>query len=353
MPVLVIYTSYYYGLSVSSNKIDRVYFQEHIFEDEQGWIFEVTTKETYWGVSAIKSDFYTVGDRDIFRYGSTSRLYSLKLYLDYGTVYYNRKYKKLFELLSEIFPIIKAILIIFSFISQNINKLKVAKKLNEYIIGNEINLFKEKNIKQKNIHSFNNLKFSFNSKKKNKKDVLIYKKKNNLYCSLKDSSKILCVNNNYNNYNFNIKKKEEPKNKNSQNKLSLVDFLNSKPCNTLNVSIINKDIFEVFEKKYPNFPLTYYFFGFILNKIDSKKNNNYLCISPQFDISFSFFTHLIDITSYISLYKQFNSLKKYLLQDNQLIKPEILRKEEKSFYCNNNNKIFSKLLQKNLTFENK
>ena len=155
MPVLVIYTSYYYGLSVSSNKIDRVYFQEHIFEDEQGWIFEVTTKETYWGVSAIKSDFYTVGDRDIFRYGSTSRLYSLKLYLDYGTVYYNRKYKKLFELLSEIFPIIKGILIIFSFISESINKLKVAKKLNEYLIGNEINLFKEKNEKQKNRHLFN------------------------------------------------------------------------------------------------------------------------------------------------------------------------------------------------------
>lgn len=144
MPFLVLYSSYYYGLSTSSNKVDRIYFREHIFEDEHGWIFDKNKNITYWGVSDIKTDYYTLGDRDIFRYASTSRLYSMKLYLDYGTVYYTRKYKKLFEILSEMLPIIKVILILFSFVSTNINNIKVTKKINEYIIGNEINLFNKR-----------------------------------------------------------------------------------------------------------------------------------------------------------------------------------------------------------------
>ena len=96
-PMFVLYNSYYYGLKTSSNKVDRIYFQEHIFEDDQGWIFNYPIKNvTYWGVNSIKSDFYTNGEKDIFRYGSTSRLYSLKLYVDFSTIYYTRKYKKLF-----------------------------------------------------------------------------------------------------------------------------------------------------------------------------------------------------------------------------------------------------------------
>ena len=95
-PVFVLYTSYYYGLNVLSSKVDRVYFQEYIFQDNKGWFFDkLSEKVIYWGVSSIKSDYYSTLGRDIFRYGSSSRLYSLKLYIDFGTVFYSRKYKKL------------------------------------------------------------------------------------------------------------------------------------------------------------------------------------------------------------------------------------------------------------------
>jgi hypothetical protein len=153
IPVFVLYNSYYYGLSTNSNKVDRIYLQENIFKDEQGWIFaQPIRNKTYWGVSSIKSDFYTIGDRDIFKYGSTSRLYSLKLYLDYSSVLYTRKYKKLYEIFSEIFPVMKAISMIFSIISETINKLKVCRKLNEFIVDDKIyrcNTIFDKNIKQK------------------------------------------------------------------------------------------------------------------------------------------------------------------------------------------------------------
>lgn len=84
---------------------------------------------------------------------------------------------------------------------------------------------------------------------------------------------------------------------------------------TVNVGVISLGPFEMFNKDKSKFPFIYYFFGFLLNKISSNSNNNYMCISEKFNKSFTFFTHLIDITSYISLYQQFESLKKLVLNN--------------------------------------
>jgi hypothetical protein len=292
IPLFVLYNSLYYGLNTNSNKVDRVYLQENIFKDEKGWIFARPIRNrTYWGVSSIKSDFYTIGDRDIFKYGSTSRLYSLKLYLDYSSVLYTRKYKKLYEIFSEIFPVMKAISMIFSIISETINKLKVCRKLNEFIIDDKIyrtNTILDKNIKSKII-------------REDQDQSSVSKKK------LKDSSKLICLNVNSNNIKMklnNVKENgfhEEPFNKTLHK--------------TVNVGVISLGPFEMFNKDKSKFPFIYYFFGFLLNKISSNSNNNYMCISEKFNKSFTFFTHLIDITSYISLYQQFESLKKLVLNN--------------------------------------
>ena len=292
IPLFVLYNSLYYGLNTNSNKVDRVYLQENIFKDEKGWIFARPIRNrTYWGVSSIKSDFYTIGNRDIFKYGSTSRLYSLKLYLDYSSVLYTRKYKKLYEIFSEIFPVMKAISMIFSVISETINKLKVCRKLNEFIIDDKIyrtNTILDKNIKSKII-------------REDQDQSSVSKKK------LKDSSKLICLNVNSNNIKMklnNVKENgfhEEPFNKTLHK--------------TVNVGVISLGPFEMFNKDKSKFPFIYYFFGFLLNKISSNSNNNYMCISEKFNKSFTFFTHLIDITSYISLYQQFESLKKLVLNN--------------------------------------
>ena len=347
VPFLVLYSSHYYGLSTSSNKVDRIYFQEHIFEDKQGWILDKKKSITYWGVSSIKTDYYNVGQRDIFRYGSTSRIYSFKIYLDYGTVYYTRKYKKLFEIISEMLPIIKVILLVFSFASETINNLKVTKKINEYIIGNEINLSNKRKNKSKNNNcSLNNLKFSYLNQKKNEKNITKNKPVSN-----KDSSKILCINENINNNKYYKIINNINHVKNKKNKISLKEDLYTKPCNSLEISIKNSNILEIFEKKIPNFPLSYYFFGSLLNKISSKRENNYVCISHKFDISYNFFTHLIDISSYISLYQQFESLKNLVLNELRTKNTEG-KNEEISLNGKNDITIFKKILKNNLTFEN-
>jgi len=300
IPVFVLYNSYYYGLNTNSNKVDRVYLQENIFKDEQGWIFARPIRnKTYWGVSSIKSDFYTIGDRDVFKYGSTSRLYSIKLYLDYGTVLYTRKYKKLYEIFSEIFPVMKAISMIFSIISETINKLKVCRKLNEFIIDDKIyrtNTIMDKNIKSKIM-------------KEEQDQSSISKKK------YRDSSKLICLNINSNNGKINL-------NNNIKEDGVHEDIFNKNLHNTVNVGVISLGPFEIYNKDKSKFPLIYYLFGFLLNKISSKSKNNYMCISEKFNKSYTFFTHLIDITSYISLYQQFESLKKLVLNNIKYNKAE-------------------------------
>ena len=86
--------------------------------------------------------------------------------------------------------------------------------------------------------------------------------------------------------------------------------------------IIDLKPIEFFNKDKIKFPFIYYFIGFILNITSSKDKNNYLSISDSFNKSFTFFTHIIDITSYISLYKQFESLKKIIIQSIKSNKKE-------------------------------
>jgi len=333
-PIFVIYTSYYYGLSINSNKVDRVYLQEHIFGDDKGWILNKISNVTYWGISSIKSDYYTIGERDIFRYGSTSRLYSLKLYVDFSTIYYTRKYKKLFEILSDLFPLIRAISSFFFFITEILKKLEVAKYLNELIIGNEIEQFKKNGNDRRSGKSnkSNNIKLSYNFTPVNNFNV---KKKTSKIANV-NASQILCISNNLNNNN-----ESEDNNNNKRNKqrhFSLIDYSKMKYTNYKNATIMDSDIFELFEQKKPHFALIDYFKALFLNKIYAKKKNNYLCISKQFDFAYTLFTRIIDISFYISLFQQLETLKKQVIKENTPMTTEITKIEEKRFKKNNNDK---------------
>ena len=341
MPFLVLYTPYYYGLSINSNKVDRIYLQEHIFEDEKGWIFNKITNISYWGVSTIKSDFYAKGDRDVFKYGSTSRLYSLKLYIDFSTMLYSRKYKKIFEIISELFPIFKIISSFFSYIAFTFKKSEIAKKLNEYIIISEINSIKnqenEKRLKKIKInYTPIEIKKHLNIKNKSSKFV-------------NNSSKLLCINKNNSNASLFDITKNSKRQKMKKGKLTAIEFFNMKhnsSCNNIVSTIIKSEIFERFVKKKPNFPLFNYFLAEFLNRIYSKHRHKYLCISEQFDISYTLFTHIIDITFYISLYRQLETIKTIVLKENSLVFDN--NKTEEDFIKENN----KNLLNSKFKFEN-
>ena len=330
MPIFVIYTSYYYGLSVNSNKVDRVYLQEHIFGDDKGWILNKISNVTYWGISSIKTDYYTKGERDIFRYGSTSRLYSLKLYVDFSTIYYTRKYKKLFEILSNLFPLIRAVSSFFFFITEMLKKLEVAKYLNELIIGNEIEQFKknENSRRSGKSNKSNNIKLSYNFTPGSNFNV---KKKTSKIANI-NASQILCISHNLNNNNESV---ENNNNKSSrQRHYSVIDYSKIKYNNFKNATIMNSDIYDLFEQKKPHFGLFDYFKALFLNKIYGKKKNNYLCISKQFDFAYTLFTRIIDISFYITLFQQLEILKKQVIKENAPTS-EITKIEEKMYKKNN------------------
>ena len=347
VPILILYKTYYYILNKFSNKLDRMYLQEHVFEDEQSWIFNNPNNISYWGVSSINGESYILGDKDVLRFASTSKLYTLNMYFELGIIYYTRKYKKLYEILGEIFPIISAVCSFFSFISRIINDIGITKSLNEYIIGYDSNKYTKnllnKNKSTKHLKKYGDITFN-NDVKNNRitntinffknKDIDTRGKHSNkivpISKNLDESSKIFC---NQNNININI---------NAHRKKS---FKKNNP------TIIGKSEHNNIPKnKKEKYPLHYYFFGYIYTRVNKKKKEtkNFLCFTEKFYKSFTFYRHFIDISSYISLQKEFETFKKLInskLNINEIDSDHNISKNNKSnFLFNNerNNNIYKK-----------
>ena len=304
IPVLILYQTYYYIFSKYSNKLDRIYLQEHVIEDEKGWIFNIVHNVSYWGTYSIGGENYYRGENDILKYGSNSRLYSLKIYLNLGITYYTRKYKKLYEILSEIFLIVKAISAIFTYLCEEMNDIYSSKKINELIIDKEFkyrninNLIKPKNDSKNELktHTVINHKFNRNSVISDvrlEKNMVLKKRKSKKKPNGIDDSANLDLNNNvlsnsvishriqynYNNYRNSFRSNHKPENH--------------------------------------KFPLIYYIISNFLMRLKYKKNMSN-CLPTNFKNSFLIFRHLIDISSYITLFKQFEIIKKILINQNLL-----------------------------------
>ena len=335
MPILIIYRSYYYIFSRHSNKLDRIYLQEHIMEDEQGWIFNNHKYMSYWGTHSIKGDNYVTAEKDLLKKGSNSRLYSLNIYLNQGITYYTRTYKKLYEILSEIFPLIRTIISFFSFLSDTMNELNSSKKLNEFIIGID-----KKKKKLKNKGSIKILQDLNPFKSSNKNNNLIFRKTNGnsfkleelnhrsvLLNNIDDSSKLYCL---QINNNGNKKETKSSKKKSTSNTLMMTlkkNFNN----NSHTIIDINKNKINNFDNiEKIKFPLTYYLLGFFLIKIKSRKFKN-SCISEKFSKSFTFYSRLIDISTFITLYKQFEQFKKIVSNNLRINEDDINKKEDLLF----------------------
>ena len=312
-PILILYKTYFYGLSTKTKKLDTLYLQEHIFEEKEGFIRNKSHNKSYWGLSILKGDNYIIDEEDTIKYGSNSRLYSLKIYLDLGSIYYTRKYKNLIEILSDVFPILNIFSILFSFFGKIINEIKATKKLNEYIIFNNKNLMRgggrkmspEKNKRNKII---NIIKYP-NKNNRGTKDGITNKNNSNFLNNnnLDDSAKI--------NYLGHYLSPRHNRFKSSYNKSTHgQENINKNSLNIINVNVIkaNSNEFEFLTKE--KYPFKFYLYGLCLNKILPNKKNNYLSISEKFNKIFTFYTHLIDISSYIALFKQFEALKKSLLK---------------------------------------
>jgi hypothetical protein len=138
-PIFVKYENYFYHLSRFSNKIDRLFLQQHILRDDRGWVLKNEEIYSRWGTASLNGDSYSTGDKkDLMNEGSTSRFYSFNIYLKPDITYYKRSYKKLHLIIVEGLPIINIIFIIFRFVAKIFKISSVNQTLTELLFENLI-----------------------------------------------------------------------------------------------------------------------------------------------------------------------------------------------------------------------
>ena len=148
-PMFVKYNSFFYLFSRYTNKIDRLFLQKYILNDDEGWVAKNIRNYSFWGLSTVSGDSYTIGgEKDLMNEGSSSRLYSFNIYLTGDIIVYNRAYKKIFLIIADRLPIVNIVWIFFSFIAQIFKISSGNKKLTELLFEN----LKEKSNKTSKIN---------------------------------------------------------------------------------------------------------------------------------------------------------------------------------------------------------
>ena len=364
-PIFIEYTNYFYHLSRYSNKIDRLYLQQHILIDDKGWILKDEEIISRWGCVSLNGDSYTNGKkRDLMNEGSTSRFYSFNIYLKSDIIYYNRSYKKIYLIIEEGLPIVNIVIILFKFISKIFKISSENKKLTELLFENlkEKKTIMKINKQNSNVYKKQSL-FKNNFQMSNKN--IIINKKNNDFSSVQltphnSGKKIILENNNNpiaddNKYKF-IKdvnsqvintshsKKEIDKSFNSnlvleknKNMNNNILFFNHKtnyiscnlPFNNKNIrndydsqnnkSISNMSSSNVKHKtnyiKKKLFPYRYYLCSIFIKNIDISKDSCFF--TKKFIIVYHFICQLFDISSYLILQREFQTMKNTVIEENQ------------------------------------
>ena len=378
-PIFIEYANYFYHLSRYSNKIDRLYLQQHILKDDKGYFFKKEKNYSRWGSSSLSGDSYTKGDQeDLMSEGSTSRFYSFNIYLESDVIYYNRSYKKIFLIFANGLPIINIVIIFFRMIAKILKISSGNKKLTELLFENlkEKRTFFTKKIfssdknlitlkKTDNNYDIKNLNNSYNNinNSNSNSNILLFQnindftsiqlsrydleKKNiientqnlnrngnkpkiirniktqiNPHINIKKHfNSIFALDehkpNNHNNYNnkedaLNKKNNEQFASfKNNEKLKKSNDLKNKKKNHSLNI----KSKTHYIKRKL--FPYKYYICSIFIKNIDISKKSFFF--TKKFIIVYNFISQLFDISSYLILQREFQTMKNTIMGEKQRI----------------------------------
>ena len=363
-PIFVKYTSYFYHLSRFSNKIDRIYLQQHILRDDIGWIAKNEKIYSYWGSVSLNGDSYATGNEtDLMNEGSTSRLYSFNIYLKSNIIYYNRAYKKFYLIIANGLPIVNIVFIFFKIIAKIFKISSGNMKLTELLF---------ENLQKKKIMNFDELKFKYlrlnqmNTENSNIINNLnSNNNKNRNRSSVDLSTSQLNDNDSVKNMIFQNFRRAKNSVDNQINKLKFIqnsnkqvtDFNNNKIINKLHTSSFNaflpgfnndkiikgyklfpqKKINKINDKKNDNningknnginnnkalysksryikktlFPYKYYLCSIFIKNIEI--SNNSCFFTKKFISVYNFISQLFDISSYLILQREFEIMKNTIM----------------------------------------
>ena len=328
-PIEIIYRNYYYRLSSYSYKIEKLYIKENILSDDINILRTHYKNKSCWGMSTIYSDDYFLPSEydAISNNSNTSRIYALNIYMDDGLVYYTRTYKKIFLIISNVFPIFRFILYFFKKLTQNIKKSLTKINLINIIFE------KKKSKPKKFLKKFEDLS---PNQRNNKLIILANKSENEL---IRHKSMI------NNEYNFSFKEMMNRRNStiiynknNNEKKLSnrLVRVLDNKSNKfgqtfSENVKLAENSGKYRINKTYKSkliFPFHYYFLDIIFDNIINPKR--FFCMSKAYFIVYNYMCKVYDISTYITLFKHFiiinNMFKENAFEGKEYYYSKIIKK---------------------------
>ena len=372
-PIFVEYSNYYYLFSRFSNKIDRIYLQKYISIDDRGWIMKDEHESTYWGYSSLVGDCYANGNkRDFMNEGSTSRFYSVNIYIESDIVYYKRSYKKVYLIIANGLPLVNIIYIFFKFFAKIFKISSGNKKLTELLFENlkEKRTFFHKRIfpssdknlqvlKKTDDNDNNNINSGNNNDIINNNSNLLLIHNINDFTSLQDLDQKnnlfghSQVNNTSN--NMHIEKKKPSIARNVKTTIN-TNIYNNKHFNNIYVlgdhNQLNNRIEDAFDRKSGDksssfngiskqfnnnnniehlkimnikakthyikkelFPYKYYLCSIFIKNINLSKGTFFF--TKKFIIVYNFICQLFDISSYLILQREFQTMKNTVIEEKQ------------------------------------
>ena len=346
VPMAVIYRSYYYRLSTYANKVERIYVQENILSDDTSLINSKSRNSSYWGViNNIYGDSYFMPEGiDPLVKSTSSRLYSLVIYMDQGYIYYTRCYKKVFAILSDIFPILNFLLLVFKRFTR-IVKLTFAKKSTAELlfenpqytgIGSpKRHFFKNEYTKKERDNEVKTITIKKQSNFRDTKNIL-NNNNNFLHFSGDELKYDLEINNSKNNNTaekrpsfIEINNNENSKSKTNLKDINLLGFLNKSQLERVkkhkisgNIHDFSMELKDDISKKYKVlkqrnnsylFPLYYFFMDIFIDKLIKPKT--LWCVDKRYLTVYNFMGQVFDVSSHIYLFKHYNLTKNLFLTE--------------------------------------
>ena len=119
-PMEIFYNAHFYNFNKLDIKVERLYLKEYTMIDDQGWIFNDKKNYSLWGYDKFEYDSYskTQDGKDIITDFTSSKMYSLVIYINKNSKIYTRQYTKLLNSIGNILSVIHGIFVFFRFFSQ-------------------------------------------------------------------------------------------------------------------------------------------------------------------------------------------------------------------------------------------
>ena len=341
-PIAIIYKNFYYRLSAYSHKLEKIFIREYILSDDKNLLTTEYKNTSIWGTSLLYSDdYYLTEGFDPIANSDSKVAYSLNIYMDNGFIYYTRSYKKIFLIISNVFPVFRLILYFIKKFTQHI-KMSIVKRKLAGVFFESKEIRAKNNIKNRLEDIKKNVQNEFHLEKpldneKNKKNDLIEQINNsniNILNVYRINQREHSTNKKLNDLNKGYSNEYKDKNKLSIKQENYKTGLYKKSL--FSSSIKNNEslsFYENFEPDKPQnkynkhkmkylFPYYYFFLDFIFDKFLHPEK--FFCIPRTYFIVYNYMCQIYDISSHIILFKQVNALKK-MFEDKKYESEDELR----------------------------